>query len=75
MKKVLIKQFTEENYPMEQLIKLVEENIKKSKKEGLIVEFITQKPVYNENGDIVDIKTDFPVELNIYKIINENARY
>lgn len=74
MKKVLIKQFTEENYPMEQLIKLVEENIRKSKKEGLIVEFITQKPVYDENGDIVDIKTDFPAELNIYKIINENVR-
>lgn len=63
----LIEQYTEKNYNIEELSKLFSEKMATARKDGVYLEFITHKPIYNEEGEVVGITTDFPAELNIYK--------
>lgn len=69
-KLVLIEQYTEENYNFEELTKIMVEKMHNSRKEGIHIEFITQKPIYDDKGKPIGITTDFPAELNIYKVTN-----
>ena len=70
IKTKLIEQYTEENYSIEELIKIMAEKMKNGHKKGIYIEFITQKPVFNDKGKIIGVTTDFPAELNIYKPLN-----
>lgn len=65
-KKVLKEQYTEKDYNREQLMQLCWEKMENSRKDGTIVEFIAQKPVLDENGQVIDVTSDFPAELNVY---------
>lgn len=66
LEKTLIEQYTEKEYTMEQLLQLVKEKAFNARKNGLLVEFITTKPVFNTKNEIIGVTTDFPAELNIY---------
>ena len=65
-KKYLVEQYTEKDYTMDQLIQIYTQKMGTSRKDGVILEFITQKPLFDENGKIIGITTDFPAELNVY---------
>lgn len=65
-KMVLKEQFTEENYSIEELLKMCIERMASARKNKEVVELISQKPVYDKKGDIIDVTEDFPAELNIY---------
>lgn len=67
MKKVLVEQYTEKDYTMEQLVQLCKEIMFDARKGGLFVEFVATKPVLNEQGEVIGVTTDFPAELNVYK--------
>lgn len=67
MKRRLIQSDTEEDYTMEELIEQVKVLISTYKKEQKYFEFITQKPVYDNNGTVIGITTEFPAELIIYQ--------
>jgi len=65
-KKYLVEQYTEKDYTMDQLIQLYTQKIGTCRKDGVILEFIRQKPLFDENGQIIGVTTDFPAELNVY---------
>ena len=64
--KYLVEQYTEKDYTLDQLIQIYTEKIGTCRKNGVIVEFIRQKPLFDESGQIIGITTDFPAELNVY---------
>lgn len=68
----LLEQYTEENYSIEELTKIFADRIHNARKQGICLEFITQKPIYNEKGEVIGTTTDFPAELNIYRVINKS---
>ena len=65
-RKMLIEQYTEKDYTLEQLIQIYKEKMATCKKDGTIIEFIAQKPVLDESGQVIDVTTEFPAELNVY---------
>ena len=65
-RKVLKEQYTEKDYTREQLMQLCLEKMASSRKDGTIIEFITQKPVLDENGQTIGVTSEFPAELNVY---------
>lgn len=64
----LIQSYTTEDYTMEELLEKVKILITTYKKEQKYFEFITQKPVHDNDGKVIGITTEFPAELNIYQI-------
>lgn len=68
MKRRLVQSYTEENYTMEELIEQVKVLISTYRKEQKYFEFITQKPVYDNNGTAIGITSEFSAELIIYQI-------
>jgi|GEM_PF-2903893 len=68
MKKTLKEQYTEANCTIEQLDNLFIEKALESRKKGYSIEFIKQKPIYDNDGNVISVTKDFPAELNIYVI-------
>ena len=66
--RVLVEQYTEKDYTWDQLVQIYTEKMRNCRKEGIVIEFVTQKPVLDEKEQVViGVTTDFPAELNIYK--------
>lgn len=66
MKKVLVEQYTEKDFTFEEIVKILKNKMTEARKNKLVVEFIANKPIFNEQNEIIDTTTDFPTELNIY---------
>lgn len=67
-KLTLIEQYTEDKYTIEELAKMCFEKMMNSQKDGVIVEFVSQKPVYNDKREVVGLTLSFPAELNVYRM-------
>lgn len=75
VKQVLIEQFTEDDYTMEELSNIFMEKMATARKCGHSIAFITQEPVFDKDGNITGVRLVHPAKIRIYKLVQEESNH